>query len=196
MPTVTLACSHESCDRAGDYSRGLCRRHYVAAARRGDLERYSRIRAVVDRGPKPTACAHCGEPFKSVAVRDTWTATCSKACAAKAAIRAGRSPLGTPHLTPDERSSREFARGENARRMRRARLAGVQRESYTTAEVAARDDHLCGLCGGRVDMALRFPNRMSASVDHILPLSLGGNDMLANVQLAHLGCNLRKGASF
>lgn len=31
-----------------------------------------------------------------------------------------------------------------------------------------------------------------ASIDHIIPLSLGGNHDLANVQLAHYACNLAK----
>jgi 5-methylcytosine-specific restriction endonuclease McrA len=34
---------------------------------------------------------------------------------------------------------------------------------------------------------------MSASVDHIIPLVLGGEHSMANVQAAHLVCNLRKG---
>lgn len=33
---------------------------------------------------------------------------------------------------------------------------------------------------------------MSASLDHILPLSLGGAHSMANVQLAHLSCNHTK----
>ena len=33
---------------------------------------------------------------------------------------------------------------------------------------------------------------MSASLDHIVPLSQGGTHTLGNVQLAHLVCNERK----
>lgn len=34
---------------------------------------------------------------------------------------------------------------------------------------------------------------MSASVDHIVPLSRGGEHSMANVQCAHLSCNSSKG---
>ena len=45
-----------------------------------------------------------------------------------------------------------------------------------------------------VDMSLKFPHPMSASVDHIIPLSLpGATDTKANVRLAHLGENVARG---
>jgi len=49
-----------------------------------------------------------------------------------------------------------------------------------------RDKGICGLCGGRV-------KREDASVDHIIPLSMGGAHSYANTQIAHLSCNLKRG---
>lgn len=77
---------------------------------------------------------------------------------------------------------------------RRARKMGVASERYTRAEIAERDGYCCGLCGGVVDMGVAWPHRESPSVDHVVPLVRGGNDTRANCQLAHLGCNLAKGA--
>jgi len=37
------------------------------------------------------------------------------------------------------------------------------------------------------------PHPESLSIDHIMPLSLGGKHIRANVQLTHLICNLKKG---
>jgi 5-methylcytosine-specific restriction endonuclease McrA len=34
---------------------------------------------------------------------------------------------------------------------------------------------------------------MSTSIDHVLPIALGGQDTPENVHLAHLGCNVAKG---
>ena len=51
----------------------------------------------------------------------------------------------------------------------------------------------CRLCGTPVDSLLEWPNVMSGSVDHIVPVSMGGDDSPENLQLAHLGCNIRKG---
>ncbi|QDF19511.1 HNH endonuclease [Arthrobacter phage Kumotta] len=141
-------------------------------------------------------CKLCGAVFEQVQRSNgEWTQTCGKSCARKLEIRQGR-PVGiviSERLSDYERRRREFDKGEQSRRRRRARLAGVEREPYTTASIAARDDYRCSLCGGLVDMALKWPEAGSASVDHILPISRGGADTLANVALAHFGCNLTKG---
>lgn len=67
-------------------------------------------------------------------------------------------------------------------------------ESFPPAEIYARDGWRCGLCRRKVDVGLTYPHPRSASLDHIVPLSLGGEHVRSNVQLAHLGCNVRKGA--
>jgi 5-methylcytosine-specific restriction endonuclease McrA len=42
-------------------------------------------------------------------------------------------------------------------------------------------------------MTLHYQHPKAVSIDHIVPLSLGGHNTKANVQLAHLGCNISKG---
>ena len=52
---------------------------------------------------------------------------------------------------------------------------------------------ICGICGRPVDKSLKFPNPMSACVDHIVPIARGGHpSALNNLQLAHLACNRAK----
>ena len=52
----------------------------------------------------------------------------------------------------------------------------------------------CAICGRPVDFSLKFPDPMSPTADHIIPISKGGHpSALENLQLTHLGCNLRKG---
>ena len=51
---------------------------------------------------------------------------------------------------------------------------------------------VCGICGLPVDKSLRYPDQMSATVDHIIPVSKGGTNELANLQLAHRHCNRQK----
>lgn len=61
------------------------------------------------------------------------------------------------------------------------------------AEVYSTETH-CWLCGEWVDQALRFPSKRRRSVDHVIPLSLGGPPLARhNVRLAHLDCNCRRG---
>lgn len=52
---------------------------------------------------------------------------------------------------------------------------------------------VCALCGRPVDFSLKFPHPMSATIDHIVPVSKGGHPSdIDNLQLAHLSCNRAK----
>ena len=52
---------------------------------------------------------------------------------------------------------------------------------------------VCGICGKPVDKSLKYPDPMSATVDHIIPLSKNGDPTsLDNLQLAHRYCNRMK----
>lgn len=74
----------------------------------------------------------------------------------------------------------------------KARKRGVPSEPYTTAEIGDRDGWRCRLCGKAVNRKRRFPDPLSPSIDHVVPLAVGGDDTRANVQLAHYGCNSAK----
>lgn len=63
----------------------------------------------------------------------------------------------------------------------------VQAQVYATESV-------CHLCGQPVDPTLPANHDMARSVDHIIPLALGGDPTSrANLRLAHRLCNQRKG---
>jgi len=64
----------------------------------------------------------------------------------------------------------------------------------TVEQLIERDGNTCWLCGLVVDLLIRRPDTMCPSVDHIIALSRGGLDLPENVALAHLICNMRKGA--
>ena len=82
---------------------------------------------------------------------------------------------------------------QRAEARRRYIETSSESERFTRLEVADRDNWICGLCHGPVDSTLKYPDPLSASLDHITPLSLGGLHIRANAQLAHLRCNLSKG---
>ena len=77
--------------------------------------------------------------------------------------------------------------------LRKRLQPGAKQEPYTREEIFARDNWICGLCEEPIDPELRHPDRGFASIDHIVPISLGGDDTPANVQAAHLSCNTAKG---
>ena len=75
----------------------------------------------------------------------------------------------------------------------RRRMAVDAGEFVRLSVLAQRDSFRCQLCSAPVDMGLRHPDPMSPSIDHIIPLSKGGEHTMANTQLAHLHCNMSKG---
>jgi len=78
------------------------------------------------------------------------------------------------------------------RRQALIRGATAPGELINRMDVFERDGWVCGLCDTPVDPSLNYPDRMSVSLDHIVPVSLGGMHSMANVQCAHLFCNLSK----
>lgn len=78
------------------------------------------------------------------------------------------------------------------RNRRNARLK-VESERYDPQQIAARDKWRCSLCGKKIDHKAVAPQPQSLTMDHVLPLSLGGADTPANVRAAHHVCNSAKG---
>lgn len=82
---------------------------------------------------------------------------------------------------------------DRLRAKRAARADAVRAgEVVRLSDVAARDGHRCQLCRQPVDPNTSHPHPKSASLDHIIPLSRGGEHTMANTQLAHLRCNMLK----
>lgn len=66
-------------------------------------------------------------------------------------------------------------------------------EQFSRIAVFETNGWICQLCEELVDRSLEYPDPLSASLDHITPISLGGKHVRSNAQLAHLICNIRKG---
>lgn len=77
---------------------------------------------------------------------------------------------------------------------RRALKMELPADNIRPLEVYERDEWICGLCDKPVDRDSKWPAPLSPSLDHVTPLSLGGHHVYENVQLAHLRCNVSKGA--
>jgi hypothetical protein len=77
--------------------------------------------------------------------------------------------------------------------MARAKAHDVPRVQVRRAAIYERDHGLCGICGKAVDRSLPPLHPMSFTLDHIIPLTKGGEHSAANVQVAHRVCNSRKG---
>ena len=83
-------------------------------------------------------------------------------------------------------------RSDNVRgRQRRAKTKTV-RVTMTPREIWERDGGRCGLCLRKIDIGRKWPDRMALAIDHIIPLSKGGEDTPENLQATHAKCNGRK----
>ena len=76
---------------------------------------------------------------------------------------------------------------------RRSRLKEAFVENVDPMEVFERNNWICQLCNHPVSKIRDKRFIDIASLDHIIPLSKGGEHSYANTQLAHLSCNIRKG---
>lgn len=84
-------------------------------------------------------------------------------------------------------------RAKDGQHRRRAAINGATHEPIDSLKVYERDEWQCGLCQQPVDRDTAWPDVMSASLDHVVPLAIGGTHTYDNVQLAHLTCNTSKG---
>jgi hypothetical protein len=114
-------------------------------------------------------CPECGEPFETnfCATRRRF---CSEACASK-----------------------HTKRNQKDRRRARIKEAGFV-EAVGIKTIGKRDGWRCHICGKRVDPKLKAPHPLSASRDHLIPVSAHGEHSKVNMRLAHFRCNSVRGA--
>ena len=84
------------------------------------------------------------------------------------------------------------SRAESAKRRRAAKLGAVV-ERVEIADIFARDGWRCQICNRKISQTKLWPDPMSKSIDHILPLSSGGAHSAANLRATHLRCNISRG---
>jgi 5-methylcytosine-specific restriction endonuclease McrA len=71
---------------------------------------------------------------------------------------------------------------------------GIHRLAFDRAKKRIlASESICAICGLPVDKTLKYPDPMSPSIDHIIPIDRGGHPSdISNLQLAHWKCNRMK----
>jgi HNH endonuclease len=106
---------------------------------------------------------------------------CSRSCA-----QAWRNGARPPYTRVQDG---DYGTPRNARKRLRLRVHAETWDGITNAQILERDRWRCGICRKRIGKKLKWPHPRSASIDHVVPLSEGGDDTAANKRAAHLGCN-------
>lgn len=77
------------------------------------------------------------------------------------------------------------------------RRASIRRKAMIAENIdlawLRQRDTLCYLCRSIINYDLSWPDPLSKSIDHLIPLSKGGSHTLKNVAYTHLRCNIKKG---
>lgn len=151
------------------------------------------------RRPPPEAsnCQRCGRQLAEQKGRGPRRKYCSEKCkhgyqsrrSARRCIACGKAFIGSSNaqLCPGG------CRVRIPREKRSRRLRDVYVEDVALGVLFRRDGGICRICGRPIDASLSHPDPGSASVDHVIPVSKGGEHSYGNTQLAHLVCNLSKG---
>lgn len=158
-------CSVEGCDLQA-VKKGMCDKHYHRFKKYGDVNITARM-----IGNKGQPCS-CGEGLIK-------TLDMCKKCYRK-------------HMRDNEDIYKFKETQRRNSRIRRARKRKAPSENYTTQEVYNKTNGVCGICGERIILGAKVNDPMRLTVDHIIPLSLGGTDYFNNVQPAHSICNSKK----
>lgn len=185
-----------------EYATSYCAMHYKRLRVWGSLDQ-----------PPEAKCRECGQDF--IPAKSAGNKFCSKLCArifygpddhdlrcsesaCDRQVRARgvcnmhykrilRSEGKLENSPWDERRKANYQK-------RRALKLQLPADDIRPVDVYERDGWTCKLCELPVDKSLAYPDPGSPSLDHRKPLSRGGHHTWDNVQLAHLQCNVRKGA--
>jgi predicted nucleic acid-binding Zn ribbon protein len=119
------------------------------------------------KAQKPRSCLLCGSPIPPTSRSDK--KYCSETCGSAARINLGRMD-------------------------RRLRVTdGTKIRFFRRSDIYKRDGWKCQICLEPIKPSLRFPDPNCASIDHIIPVSMGGTNRPENLQASHLRCNVSLG---
>jgi len=134
-------------------------------------------------------CTNCEQEFRA----GTGNNTCSSQCAKKR-IAAGAQIGAFKGLPPEVKLENRRERDRRKNHKRRAVLLAAFVEDVKPLRVYARDGWRCHICGLKVDKRLAGTHQRGPTLDHLIPLSKGGQHSYDNVALAHRVCNTKKNA--
>lgn len=73
--------------------------------------------------------------------------------------------------------------------MKMSSIQETKTRQFIKRQLISRDGAVCAICGKPIN------NMKDCTIDHIVPVSKGGQTIVENCQLAHFRCNVEKGNS-
>lgn len=132
--------------------------------------------------PRTHICKECKTEF-TTECGNKHSVFCCQACAEKYDRR------------QEHQSDRHKAYMKEAKRRREKQLRQQYTEPVSYDALYRRDHGVCQICGMAVHPDKFCDDSWGGTIDHIVPLSVGGKHSMSNCQLAHRICNSLKGTS-
>lgn len=178
---VNKTCSIPGCNKKY-YSTGLCRSHYNKTHKNVLAEENDKKCSVEGCLNRANLKGLCEKHYNYIYLKEYQPKYKER----------NRDTLNKYNRTysKTERGKENKKKGSQRRRARKLGAAIV--ETFTSQQVFERDFYICCICGLEIDKTLHHPEKLSASLEHKIPLSRGGDHSLENCASAHLLCNLRK----
>lgn len=175
--------THKACQTSSHGARG----RYDSGCRCPECKAYMAHRQaeyMAKRRNTPTTTLECSEPTC------TTTRKAHGLCAKH--LKRKQKADGTWKPSPSDAwdTPRRLARYKTRKATIRGAIA--RGRHFTVDDLIARDGHDCGICGHTIP-AVTYPDMNSASIDHIVPISRGGEHALDNARATHLRCNIARG---
>ena len=200
--------------RVGDYCSQVCRSASYNA--REEVKERSRERHLRSREAKTAeiveanlsipdaSCAQCGAPTPRGAYGRP-KKYCSSTCLSRSEYyrnKDNRGPCsevdcgrpvqakglcGSHYSLKWRRENRDKARA--VRQRYRTRKLDAWVEDVDPSKILERDGWACHICGDDIPKDAKYPDRLSPSMDHVVPLARGGLHEMGNVKAAHFICN-------
>jgi HNH endonuclease len=163
------------------------------AAERAEREAERETRRQVRLAAEPPAklCIQCGNEIKRQGRQHTWCSPeCKRRNLTKVCPRCGE--IFVAHNRKTRCCSKACA--DQLRRLQVCRLD--RRRVYSPAyrhQLAEEHGWMCWVCEEPIDPTLNYPDLLSVSVDHVIPLARRGTNRWENLRPAHLICNSQRG---
>lgn len=193
-------CSLDGCAEDA-FCREMCRDHYQRWYEHGDpLHRY---RGEVRNGKR--ICAQCGIDTPVENMRHSYCKPCLSEQAKAAYAYEPRTETMSCNVCGNEYlgySKKTKYCSDGCREVglaatkiiRDRRIRQTTLEYFTREEIFERDGWICHICDHPISRELEYPDPLSASLDHVIPVSRGGEHSRENTAASHFRCNIRKGA--
>lgn len=149
---------------------------------------------------KKSICEICGKEFVTKSKKRIF---CGDECSAKSRKRphkayknncvwCGKEFISNRVCKFCSKSYNTKSRDANTLHHRPYKINNSKQNRIYRNKIGERDNWICNICGKKVNKELKYPDIMSASLDHIIPLSMGGKHIESNVHISHLYCNIKK----